>query len=344
MAIKIDRVGEFLEGVKHKRRVLITPEGIPLDVRIAGHGERLGAFAVDIVFMGLAVLALYLLLWLLFFSGSNLSVGMTIILFAAFVVRNLYFVHFELAWQGRTPGKRLCKLRVINRKGGELAPSAVIARNLTREVEFFLPLSLLFSLPSGWQEWCMLGWTLCLTSLPFVNRYHLRIGDLIGGTQVIAMPRRVLLADLSLEAASARAAALLRAPAAPEPGPVTPVKVEDLRPAVHTLQAPVLEAEPVFVFSHEQLSRYGAFELQVLEEFLRRQPSNNTQRLLEEVCRKICNKIGWEGGEIPPGRVRRFLTDFYTAERADLERGQLFGRLRADKNAAAENRKPDKPY
>ena len=29
-----------------------------------------------------------------------------------------------LAWQGRTPGKRICGLRVINRAGGELADSA----------------------------------------------------------------------------------------------------------------------------------------------------------------------------------------------------------------------------
>lgn len=330
MAIKTDRVGELLGGVKHKRRIIITPEGVPLDVQIAGHGERLGAFAIDIVFMGLAVFLLYLLLWFLFFSGSNLAVGGTVILFAAFVVRNFYFIHFELAWQGRTPGKRLCKLRVINREGGELTPSAIIARNLTREVEFFLPLSLLFSLPSGWQEWCMLGWALCMTSLPFVNRYHLRIGDLIGGTQVIAMPQRVLLADLSLEAASARQAAV-SAPAEPRP-----VSVEDLRPAAHTLQTEAAQnGQAFFSFSHEQLAKYGAFELQVLEEFLRRPPSAGTQRLLEEVCRKICNKIGWEGGEIPPGRVRGFLTDFYTAERADLERGQLFGRLREDKNSAA---------
>lgn len=353
MAIKTDRVGELLEGVKRKRRVLITPEGIALDVQIAGHAERLGAFAIDIVFMGLAVFVLYLLLWFLFFSGSNLSVGMTIILFAAFVVRNLYFVHFELAWQGRTPGKRLCKLRVINRSGGELTPAAIVARNLTREVEFFLPLSLFFSLPSGWQEWCMLGWALSITAMPFVNRYHLRVGDLIGGTQVIVMPRRVLLADLSME----RAAAL-----APRGGRAAPgasgdasgdvsgeafgaaqsraVRVEDLRPAAHTLQAQAEAAaakepeEALFRFSHEQLSKYGAFELQVLEEFLRRPPSVPTQRLLEEVCRKICNKIGWEEGEIPPGQVRRFLTDFYTAERADLERGQLFGRLREDKNSS----------
>ena len=57
-------------------------------------------------------------------------------LFVAFVLRNLYFIHFELAWQGSTPGKYFTGLRVIERHGGELTPAAIVARNLTREVEF----------------------------------------------------------------------------------------------------------------------------------------------------------------------------------------------------------------
>ena len=300
MAIKIDRVGELLEGVKHKRRVIITPEGVALDVRIAGHGERLGAFAIDIVFMGLAVFLLYLLLWFLFFSGSNLAVGMTIILFAAFVVRNLYFVHFELAWQGRTPGKKICGLRVINRQGGELSPSAVIARNLTREVELFIPLKLFMTL--GFQDdvvqgLAFLGWLLVIASLPLWNRGGLRAGDLIAGTQVIAMPKRRLLKDLTLD------------------------KID--------------EAAHYYAFTPEQLAVYGALELQVLEEFLRRPPTVHTQKLLTEVARKICHKIGWDK-PLPETEMRRFLTDFYAAERAELERGQLFGRHKADKNSGPE--------
>ncbi len=146
MAIRTDRVGELLEGSRRNRRVLLSPEGVPLNIQIAGNGERLMAFAVDMTFLLAAIVCLYLLLIFVFFSGTNISVGMTLILFVAFIVRNLYFLHFELAWQGRTPGKRICGLRVINRSGGELMPSALIARNLTREVEFFLPVSLYFSL------------------------------------------------------------------------------------------------------------------------------------------------------------------------------------------------------
>ena len=298
MAIRPDRLGDILEGAKRRRRTIVTPEGVELDIRLAGSGERLTAFLLDLLFMFATVFALYFLLIVLFFTDASISVGMTIILFAAFVVRNLYFLHFELAWQGRTPGKRICGLRVINRGGGELSPSAVIARNLTREVELFLPLSLLLSVhvrPDSLQMLALTGWVSLIALLPLFNRDRLRAGDIIAGTQVIAMPKRVLSGDLA---------------AAPQK----------------------TAKKAAYAFTHAQLSVYGAFELQVLEEFLRRPPSAETQRQLEEVCGKIRRKIGWER-EVPPHEVRNFLTEFYTAERATLERGQLFGKRRDDKNS-----------
>ena len=303
MALRIDRVGRLIEGNERKRRILVSPEGIPLEIQIAGRGERLTAFVVDIFFMFAAIIALYALLLLLFFSDTNISVGMTLILFLAFVVRNLYFIHFELAWQGRTPGKKIGNLRVINRNGGELTPSAVIARNLTREVEFFLPLSIFLSMPfaqSPWQQLALLGWVAAIAAVPLCNRDQLRAGDMIGGTMVIAMPRRVLLEDLAA--------------------------------------APQEKEETRFTFTPKQLAVYGAFELQVLEEFLRRPDTEANRKALHEICGKIRTKIGWNA-EIPDKDVRRFLSDFYAAERTELERGQLFGRVKEDKTATDGTRK-----
>ena len=71
MAVTHDRLGELLEGVRRGRRVLVSPEGVPLDIRVAGHGERLTAFVLDMLFLGAAVLVLYLLLVPLLFSGLN---------------------------------------------------------------------------------------------------------------------------------------------------------------------------------------------------------------------------------------------------------------------------------
>jgi hypothetical protein len=88
-----------------------------------------------------------------------------------------------------------------------------------------------------------------------------------------------------------------------------------------------------YAFTRRQLEAYGAFELQVLEELLRRPPSMETNGILGQVCEKVTRKIGWEGAP-PQGDARRFLTAFYTAERAHLEREQLFGVYRADKTSA----------
>jgi uncharacterized RDD family membrane protein YckC len=222
-------------------------------------------------------------------------IALSIVLFIGFVVRNLYFIHFELAWRGATPGKRIVGLRVIDRRGGALLPSAIVARNLTREVEAFIPLGLLLTWSGtnpNWEHLFVAIWLLFFAALPFVNRDRMRGGDLIGGTMVIALPKRVLSGDL-------------------------------------------VERVAQYVFTEQQLRAYGAFELQVLEELLRRPKSLETSRLLDEVRDKICHKIGWTA-PLPPQDTELFLREFYTAQRAFLEREQLFGKPRADKYEAAQ--------
>jgi uncharacterized RDD family membrane protein YckC len=58
-----------------------------------------------------------------------------------FVLRNFYFVGFELSAAAATPGKRILGLRVASRDGGRLRPGAIFVRNAMRELEVFLPLS-----------------------------------------------------------------------------------------------------------------------------------------------------------------------------------------------------------
>lgn len=290
-----ERATLFLDGVAGVRREIVTPEGVAMPVELANIGERGSAFVIDLfLWLGVTIF-LYLMLALSLLQGIGGNVARTVILFIAFVVRNLYFVYFELAWQGATPGKRIIGLRVIDRRGGPLLPGAVIARNLTREIEAFLPLSLLLSLDPAhatadtWEMLTLGLWLLLFSALPFCNRDRMRGGDLIAGTMVISLPRRILLQDL----------------AAAEPRRQ--------------------------VFTEKQLRLYGAFELQILEELLRRPPSPDTTRLRREVCDRICRKIAWPSA-VADQDVERFLNDFYSAERAYLEREQLFGRPHADKH------------
>lgn len=295
MTLTHERTSEFFDGAKQARRQIVTPEGVPIPVELADHGERLTAFVIDLFIWTLLTAAIYIPIFsLVRYSGGSL-IAVSIALFIGFLVRNLYFIYFELAWRGATPGKRIVGLRVIDRNGGPLLPSAVIARNLTREVECFIPIGILMSWGKtaqgtlDWEQLSIAIWLLFFTALPLVNRNRMRGGDFIAGTMLIRLPKRTLSSDL-------------------------------------------VEKTAQFIFSEQQLRAYGAFELQVLEELLRRPDSADSARVLGEVCEKICRKIGWTT-PVAPGETALFLREFYTAERAFLEREQLYGKARADKFA-----------
>lgn len=296
MTASYERASLFLDGGSRNRREIVTPEGVPLPVEIATFGERATAFMLDFFIQLCATLLVYLfIIYIAFhsffaFAKSGATIVVAMLLLLAFLIRNVYFVHFELAWQGATPGKRALGLRVIDRRGGPLLPTAVIARNLTREMEIFMPLGILLSLGRGslWAELSLAAWLVAFTLLPLFNRDRLRGGDLIAGTIVVVLPKRVLLGDLVGQTGRYR-------------------------------------------FTDRQLDTYGAFELQVLEELLRRTNAPDAARLQREVCDKICRKIDWRS-PVPDADTLVFLKEFYTAERAYLEREQLFGRSRADKH------------
>ena len=298
MTLVHERTSQFFEGVRRKRREIVTPEGVPIMVELADYGERLSAFFLDWLLWMLAMIVVFVSIVLAIGTArSELSaqLAISVALFMAFIIRNMYFVFFEIAWRGATPGKRAVGLRVIDRQGGPLLPTAVIARNLTREVEMFLPLGVLLTGGRGatgsvdWEQLTLAIWMLFFAVLPAINRDRMRGGDLIAGTMVIALPKRALSSDL-------------------------------------------VEAAARFSFTEQHLRAYGAFELQVLEELLRRPDSPESRRVLNDVCDKICRRIGWTD-PVPPADVAIFLRDFYTAERAFLEREQLFGKGRADKYA-----------
>ena len=287
-----ERTARFLNPLARQRREIITPEGVALSVDIAEYAERVSAFLLDFLFLLAANVALFVLLGLVGGRLTDTRVLVQLVLLAAFLIRNLYFIQFELGWQGATPGKRIVGLRVIDRRGGPLLPSAVIARNLTRELEVFMPLVALLSAgvlgPGLWQRLAILLWLVLLALLPLFNRDRLRGGDLIGGTMVVAMPNRRLLEDLVPDAVD-------------------------------------------LAFTEQELSRYGAFELQVLEELLRRPESEDTDALRRDVCERICRKIG-RTAPVLPEESKTFLRRFYAAQRAFLEREQLYGRPRDGKD------------
>ena len=188
-----------MSGEARLTRELVTPEGVALRLLLAEAGVRLGAFLFDLVFICGALLALTLFAALTL-VGTGLDLAAIIWLLGFFVLRNFYFAFFELQPRAATPGKRILGIRVASRSGGRLTADMVLARNLLRELELFLPLALLAAQGSdaSWQLVLLgIGWTGIFLFFPLFNRDRLRVGDLLAGTWVVRTPRRRLLADLA---------------------------------------------------------------------------------------------------------------------------------------------------
>lgn len=138
-----------------------TPEGIDLLLRPAGLVPRALAFAIDFAIR--AVLLLVVGTGLIFLGQFGLGTGALLM----FVVQWWYMVLFEVFYQGRTPGKRWMKLRVVHDDGTPVGWTSSLTRNLLRVVD---------TLPVGY----FLGALCCLWHPAFK-----RLGDLAAGTLVI---------------------------------------------------------------------------------------------------------------------------------------------------------------
>ena len=301
------------------RREFVTPEGLSLPLDLAGASDRLVAFVLDALIIAAVLLALLLL-------GSVLGVGgLPLVIISVFAVTHFYFTIFELRWQGRTPGKRAADLRVIDRNGGRLTVAAIFVRNVTREVEVVLPVVVMLSPGSLIQDapplvgLAAFTWLLVLGFFPLFNRDRLRIGDLIAGTIVVHAPRSVLLPDLSERPPPAPRGAAAPA-AANAAGGGTPPSAGAAAAAARAAAYP---------FTAEQLDVYGIYELQVLEEVLRRERPDRAA-VLTLVASKVAKKIRWEGGVADPAA---FLSAFYAAQRARLEQRLLMGQRKERKSS-----------
>ena len=182
------------------RRRLVTPEGVDLGVTLADAGQRIAAFLLDaLVLIGaLIVVTLIAIFGVVGTKGQGLEWVGVIWLLGFFFLRNAYFIAMELRPRAATLGKRWMGLRVVARDGGRLTADAVIARNLMREIEVFVPLSFLFGgVATGLAGWLGLAWSALFLFFPLTNRDRLRVGDLLAGTWVIRTRRDKLAADLA---------------------------------------------------------------------------------------------------------------------------------------------------
>ena len=145
---------------------------------------------------------------------------------------------------------------MVSRAGAGLSIDQVIARNLMREIEVFLPLSMIagrsgLGVADTLTTVFGLTWALLFAFFPLFNRDRMRIGDLLAGNL------------------GGRGAETARWPRTCRRG-----------------RSPVR-----FAFSNTQLDAYGIAELHKLEEVLR----GDDDRALQTVAETIARKIGWTG-------------------------------------------------
>jgi uncharacterized RDD family membrane protein YckC len=273
------------------RRNFVTPEGVDLRLELGSAGARAAAFLIDAVMIVMIVILATIALGLLLSAGDRkLEIIGVLWLVGLFVLRNGWFMMFELGGRGATPGKRLLGLRVIARDGAPLTGGAVIARNAMREIEIFLPLSFLGyqaaeNAADAFLVIFALSWTGIFLFFPLFNRDRLRIGDLVGGTWVVQTVRAKLAEDIG---------------------------------GAHTTE------RPRRTFSDAALDLYGVYELQTLEEVLR------THR--PEALATVADAIRRKAGIADDGDDAGFLTDYYRALCARLERSMMLGHRRSDKH------------
>jgi uncharacterized RDD family membrane protein YckC len=141
-------------------RAFETPEGIELQLHVAGPVSRAAAWLIDMLIRAIV----YLLCTIVFTIFGEMGWGM--ILLSYFLIEWFYPVIFEVL-KGTTPGKKLFNLWVCHDNGTPISWQASMIRNLLRVADF-LPLFYVVGLISM-----------------FMNKNFKRLGDIAAGTLVI---------------------------------------------------------------------------------------------------------------------------------------------------------------
>src|SRR5690625_857634 len=149
-----------------------TTEFVSLQFRLAGLGSRAAAMIIDQIL--LTIVNMGLIFGLVFMMESNLlmvgdSAGWfaAIWLLALFAINFGYFLVSEYFFNGKTIGKNIIGIRVIQENGHSITILSAIIRNLLRVIDV---------LPSGY----FIG-----IILVFLHSKHKRLGDMAAGTVVV---------------------------------------------------------------------------------------------------------------------------------------------------------------
>lgn len=154
-----------------------TPEQVAIRYPLAGVGSRFLALMADMLIQAAASVVLGLVMLLVFVSAPRVAGAMiqkigdkwliAAVILVYFLLHWGYFTLFEAFRNGQTPGKKMCRLRVIRETGRQITLFESMTRNFLRIID---------ELPGMYAVGVIT--MLC-------NRKNKRLGDLAAGTLVI---------------------------------------------------------------------------------------------------------------------------------------------------------------
>ncbi|MDR6942878.1 RDD family protein [Mucilaginibacter pocheonensis] len=158
-----------------------TTQNIDIDYEVAGVGERIVAYIID---MGLFVAVIFAALIGIGISGSikstnDILIGFIFIAYAALYV--FYDLICETAMNGQSVGKRIMKIKVISLDGSRPRFGQYLMRWLFRIVDFLL---------SG---------GVCAVICVAVSDKAQRIGDMVAGTTLIRTSPRTKMNNIAFK-------------------------------------------------------------------------------------------------------------------------------------------------
>lgn len=151
-----------------------TPEYVSLQFNAAGLGSRSLAFIID-QFILMAINIAIIVILVLFMEGQgaalmmfdSMTVPVAIAIILIFLINTGYFFVLEYFTGGRTIGKKILGIRVIQDNGHSITLLSSIIRNFMRLID---------SLPTGYLVGIL---------MIFFHSQHKRLGDMVAGTLVV---------------------------------------------------------------------------------------------------------------------------------------------------------------
>lgn len=160
---------------------ILTPENVHLEYEAAGFGSRYAAAFIDIFIQSVISLIISICASILrsdsisdIFKSANSQLNqffVAILIVLNFVIFLGYFIIFEMALNGQTPGKKLLRLRVIKENGEPVGIWESLVRNIVKILDYIPILNFID-----------------LFILIFSDKYK-RIGDYAASTIVIKVKK-----------------------------------------------------------------------------------------------------------------------------------------------------------